>query len=431
MTVLPRWTLAQRTLVLPEERLPWPATMLMGAQHLVAMSGSTVVGPLLMGFDPNLAILFSGIGTLIFLLCTGGRVPSYLGSSFSFIAVIVAVTGYAGSGPNPDIGPALGGIIACGALYALIGLIVTLTDTAWIERLMPPVVTGAIGAAIGLNLAPVAVKGTQGSGPHVAVALTTLVAVALASSVGPVLARRMSILTGIAVGYGLVLILGNGLGLLPAIAYAELAAAPWLGWPAFRSPTLDLSAVLLIAPVAIILVAENLGHIKAIGVMTGRNLDPLIGRAFIGDGVATMISGAGGGTGVTTYVENMGVMAITRVYSSLVFVAAALFAIGLGFSPKFGALLRTVPAPVLGGLSVAVFGLIAGAMVRVWVDNQVDFSQPRNLFTVGTALIFGAGNFSLAFGSFAIGGIGTSTLAAIGMYQLMSAVAARAPSPGP
>lgn len=431
MTVLPRWTLAQRTLVLPEERLPWPATMLMGAQHLVAMSGSTVVGPLLMGFDPNLAILFSGIGTLIFLLCTGGRVPSYLGSSFSFIAVIVAVTGYAGSGPNPDIGPALGGIIACGALYALIGLIVTLTDTAWIERLMPPVVTGAIGAAIGLNLAPVAVKGTQGSGPHVAVALTTLVAVALASSVGPVLARRMSILTGIAVGYGLVLILGNGLGLLPAIAYAELAAAPWLGWPAFRSPTFDLSAVLLIAPVAIILVAENLGHIKAIGVMTGRNLDPLIGRGFIGDGVATMISGAGGGTGVTTYVENMGVMAITRVYSSLVFVAAALFAIGLGFSPKFGALLRTVPAPVLGGLSVAVFGLIAGAMVRVWVDNRVDFSQPRNLFTVGTALIFGAGNFSLAFGSFAIGGIGTSTLAAIGMYQLMSAVAARAPSPGP
>lgn len=427
MTVLPRWTLAERTLILPEERLPWPATMLMGAQHLVAMSGSTVVGPLLMGFDPNLAILFSGIGTLIFLLCTGGRVPSYLGSSFSFIAVIIAVTGYAGSGPNPDIGPALGGIIACGALYALIGLIVTLTDTAWIERLMPPVVTGAIGAAIGLNLAPVAVKGTQGSGPHVAVALTTLIAVALASSVGPVLARRMSILTGIAVGYGLVLILGNGLGLLPAIAYAELAAAPWLGWPAFRSPTFDLSAVLLIAPVAIILVAENLGHIKAIGVMTGRNLDPLIGRGFIGDGVATMISGAGGGTGVTTYVENMGVMAITRVYSSLVFVAAALFAIALGFSPKFGALLRTVPAPVIAGLSVAVFGLIAGAMVRVWVDNRVDFSQPRNLFTVGTALIFGAGNFSLAFGSFAIGGIGTSTLAAIGMYQLLSAVAAREP----
>ena len=427
MTVLPRWTLAERTLILPEERLPWPATMLMGAQHLVAMSGSTVVGPLLMGFDPNLAILFSGIGTLIFLLCTSGRVPSYLGSSFSFIAVIVAVTGYTGSGPNPDIGPALGGIIACGALYALIGLIVTLTDTGWIERMMPPVVTGAIGAAIGLNLAPVAVKGTQGSGPHVAVALITLIAVALASSVGPVLARRMSILTGIAVGYGLVLILGNGLGLLPAIAYAELAAAPWLGWPAFRSPTFDLSAVLLIAPVTIILVAENLGHIKAIGVMTGRNLDPLIGRGFIGDGVATMISGAGGGTGVTTYVENMGVMAITRVYSSLVFVAAALFAIGLGFSPKFGALLRTVPAPVLGGLSIAVFGLIAGAMVRVWVDNRVDFSQPRNLFTVGTALIFGAGNFSLAFGSFAIGGIGTATLAAIGMYQLMSAVAAREP----
>ena len=215
------------------------------------------------------------------------------------------------------------------------------------------------------------------------------------------------------------LVLGNGLGLLPAIDFTELAAAPWFGTPTFHSPSFEASAMLLIAPVALILVAENLGHIKAIGGMTGQNMDPYIGRGFIGDGIATMVSGAGGGTGVTTYVENMGVMAVTKVFSTLVFVIAAVIAIALGFSPKFGALLRTIPAPVLGGLGVAVFGLIAAAMIRLWVDNKVDFSDPRNLFTVGVTLIFGSGNFSFSVGGFAIGGIGTATLAALILYQLL------------
>jgi len=420
MSYFPRWPLARTATVAPDERLSWGATVPMGVQHLVAMSGSTILGPLLMGFDPNLAILFSGIGTLIFFLCTAGRLPSYLGSSFSFIAVVIAVTGYTGTGPNPNIGPALGGIIAAGALYALIGLIVMATGTGWIERLMPPAVTGAIGAAIGLNLAPVAVQGSQGSGPHVFVAMLTLLAVALVSTFGPLAVRRISILIGIAVGYVAVLILGNGLGLLPAIDFSELASAPWFGLPTFHRPEFVPSAMVLIAPVALILVAENLGHIKAIGGMTGQNMDRFMGRGFVGDGLATMISGSGGGTGVTTYVENMGVMAVTRVFSTLVFVVAALVAIALGFSPKFGALLRTIPAPVLGGLAVAVFGLIAAAMVRLWVDNRVDFSQPRNLFTVGITLVFGAGDFTLHFGSFALGGIGTATFAALIVYQLLS-----------
>ena len=419
MTYFPRWPLTRNAVVLPDERLPWGATIPMGIQHLVAMSGSTILAPLLMGFDPNLAILFSGIGTLIFFVCTGGRLPSYLGSSFAFIAVVIAVTGYAGSGPNMNIGLALGGIIAAGALYALIGLAVMATGTRWIERLMPPAVTGAIGAAIGLNLAPVGVQGIQGSGPHTLVALGTLLAVALFSAYGTVAMRRVSILMGIAVGYTAVLVLGNGMGLLPAIDFGPLAAAPWLGLPAFQKPVFETSAMLLIAPVALILVAENLGHIKAIGGMTGQNMDPYIGRGFVGDGIATMVSGAGGGTGVTTYVENMGVMAVTRVFSTLVFVVAALVAIGLGFSPKFGALLRTIPDPVLAGLAVAVFGLIAAAMIRLWVDNRVDFSDPRNLFTVGVTLIFGAGDFSFSIGGFAIGGIGTATLAALILYQLL------------
>ena len=192
MRYFPRWPLARSEMVLPDERLPWPATATLGVQHLVAMSGSTILGPLLMGFDANLAILFSGIGTLIFFLFTAGRVPSYLGSSFSFIAVVIAATGYAGGGPNPDVALALGGIIAAGALYALLGLLVMATGTGWVERLMPPVVTGAIGAAIGLNLAPVAVAGTEGSGAHVLVALLTVLSVALVSTYGPLMLRRVS-----------------------------------------------------------------------------------------------------------------------------------------------------------------------------------------------------------------------------------------------
>jgi uracil-xanthine permease len=419
MSFFPRWPLARGTVVPPDERLPWGTTGLLGIQHLVAMSGSTILGPLLMGFNPNLAILFSGIGTLIFFVLVGGRVPSYLGSSFSFIAVVVAITGYAGSGPNPNIGPALGGIIACGALYALIGVLVMFTGSNWVERLMPPAVTGAVGAAIGLNLAPVAVKGIEGPGAHVIVALATLIATSCIAVYAPLAIRRISILAGIACGYVLYLIVGNVMGLLPPISFAELESAPWIGMPNFRSPTFEPGAMLLIAPVAFILVAENLGHIKAIGAMTGRNLDPYIGRGFVGDGIATMVSGFGGGTGVTTYVENMGVMAVTRVFSTLLFVVAAIAAIALGFSPKFGALLRTIPGPVLGGLAVVVFGLIAAAMIRLWVDNRVDFSDPRNLLTVGASLVLGSGNFTVTIGGFSIAGIGTATIAAIGLYQLL------------
>lgn len=419
MNYFPKWPLAKSDIVLPDERLPVNAAVPMGIQHLVAMSGSTILGPLLMGFDPNLAILFSGIGTLIFFICTAGRVPSYLGSSFSFIAVVTAVTGYAGVGVNPNIGPALGGIIAAGALYVFIGLIVMLTGTGWIEKLMPPAVTGAIGAAIGLNLAPVAVSGSQGSGVHVLVAMITLLSVALVTVYGSLLIRRVSILIGIMIGYVAVLILGNGMGLLPSIDFTGLSNAAWFGMPSFQQPTFEMSAILLIIPVALILVAENLGHIKAIGGMTGQNMDKYIGRGFIGDGLATMVSGSGGGTGVTTYVENMGVMAVTRVFSTLIFVIAALTAILLGFSPKFGALLHTIPAPVLGGLAVAVFGLIAAAMIRLWVDNKVDFSDPRNLFTVGITLVFGAGDFSIQLGDFAIGGIGTATFSALIVYQIL------------
>lgn len=419
MGYFPKWRLTNNETVLPDERLPFQAAAPMGIQHLLAMSGSTIVAPLIMGFDPNVAVFFSGIATLIFFVATAGRVPSYLGSSFAVIAAVIAVTGYSGTGPNLNMAVALGGIVAAGALYTLIGIIVMISGTGWIERLMPPAVTGAIGVSIGLNLAPVAVNSLKGTAPHVTIALLTVLFMGLISAYGPRATKRVAVLLAILLGYGLVLIFGNGAGIVPAIDFSAVAAAPWVGLPNFVKPEFSWQAITLIGPIAIVLVAENLGHIKALGAITGQNFDRYIGRGFIGDGIATMISGSGGGTGVTTYAENIGVMAMTKVYSSLVFVIAAVVAILLGLSPKFGALLQTIPPSVLAGLSLAVFGLIASAMARIWVVNKVDFSDPRNLFTVGVALIFGAGDFTIMIGDFALGGIATSTFAALILYQLL------------
>src|SRR5919107_1187609 len=365
----PGWRLKTQGAVMPDERLPAGQTVVLGLQHVVAMFGATVLAPILMGFDSNVAILFSGIATLIFFVAVGGRVPSYLGSSFAFIGPVLAATGATVGQANPNIAVALGGIIAAGAIYTTIGLVVAFTGHRWVERLMPPAVTGAIGAAL---------------------------------------------------GYFAYLVLANGFGIGAPIDFSKVGAAQWLGLPQFATPVFNGAAISLIAPVAIILVAENLGHIKAIGAMTGRNLDPYLGRAFMGDGVATMLSGFFGGTGVTTYAENMGVMAVTRIYSTLVFLIAACIAILLGFSPKFGALIQTIPVPVLGGLSIVVFGLIAAAAGRIWVENRVDFSQPRNLVPVAVALVLGAGNFKLNVAGFTLDGIGTATFGAIILYHLLN-----------
>jgi uracil-xanthine permease len=392
----------------------------MGAQHVVAMFGATVLAPLLMGFDPNVAILMSGVGTLIFFALVGGRVPSYLGSSFAFIGVVIAATGYAGSGPNPNLGTALGGIVACGLVYAAIGLVVMAAGTRWIEKLMPPIVTGAVVAVIGLNLAPIAVKSATATPFDAWMAIVTIVLVGAVAVFTRGMVQRLLILVGLAIAYLVYVVLANGLGLGKPVAFAAVAAAPWLGLPQLAAPNFRIEAIGLIAPVAIILVAENLGHIKAVAAMTGRDLDRYMGRAFLGDGVATVVAGYAGGTGVTTYAENIGVMAVTKIYSTLVFVVAALIAILLGFSPKFGALIQTIPAPVLGGVSIVVFGLIAVAGAKIWVDNRVDFSQNRNLIVAAVTLVLGAGDFALKLGAFTLGGIGTATFGAILLNLLLA-----------
>ncbi|MCU0805257.1 MAG: NCS2 family nucleobase:cation symporter [Burkholderiales bacterium] len=419
-TYFPRWTEKTEGVIAPTERLPWPQTFALGIQHVVAMFGATVLAPLIMGFNPNVAILMSGVGTLLFFLVVGGRVPSYLGSSFAFIGVVIAATGYAGSGPNANIGVALGGIIACGALYAAIGVAVMALGTGWIERFMPPVVTGAVVAVIGLNLAPIAVKSVGAATFDGWMAVITILLVGGVAVFTRGLLQKLLILAGLVAAYGVYIVLANGMGLGKPIAFSGLANAAWFGLPAFAAPVFSAEAMLLIAPVAIILVAENLGHIKAVSAMTGQDLDRYMGRAFLGDGLATMVAGGAGGTGVTTYAENIGVMAATKVYSSLVFVVAACVAILLGFSPKFGALIQTIPSAVLGGVSIVVFGLIAVAGARIWVANKVDFSDNRNLIVAAVTLVLGAGDFTLKIGGFAMGGIGTATFGAILLYALLA-----------
>lgn len=228
----PAWQVRTEGVIAPDERLPWPQTLAMGVQHVVAMFGATVLAPLLMGFDPNVAILMSGIGTLLFFVLVGGRVPSYLGSSFAFIGVVIAASGYAGQGPNANIGVALGGIIAAGALYTAIGLVVMAAGTAWIERLMPPVVTGAVVAVIGLNLAPIAVKGATATSFDAWMALVTILCVGGVAVFTRGMLQRLLILVGLLVAYLIYMLLANGMGLGKPIAFGGVLGAAWFGLPA-------------------------------------------------------------------------------------------------------------------------------------------------------------------------------------------------------
>ena len=398
------------------EYLPPAQSVVLGIQHAFAMFGAKVLAPFLMGFDPILAILMSGICTILFFFITGGRVPSYLGSSFAFIGVVIAATGYAASGTgavNANLAVAAGGIMACGILYAVFGFIVMATGTQWIEKLMPPVVTGAVVMIIGLNLAPVTVKGVAGNDFNMWMSLLTVLCMGSIAVFTKGLLQRLLLLIGLLLAYLAYYLISNVMGYGVAIDFAPIQQAAWFGIPTFYSPVFDVNAMLIIAPIALILVAENLGHIKAVSAMTGENLDPYIGKAFIADGIATTLSGSVGAPGMTTYGENIGVMAVTRVYSTIIFVIAGVFAVFLGLSPKFGAIIHTIPIAILTGASIVVFGLITIAGAKIWIENKVDFSKNKNLMVAAVTIILGTGDFALQFGGFNLGGIGTATFAAL------------------
>ncbi|MCW3815029.1 NCS2 family nucleobase:cation symporter [Micromonospora sp. DR5-3] len=400
----------------PDERLSWPRTVGVGVQHVVAMFGATFTVPLITGFPPATTLFFSGLGTLLFLLITGNRLPSYLGSSFAFIAPVLAAK--TGGG----IPAALGGIVVVGAVLALVGTVVQWAGARWIDAFMPPVVTGAIVALIGLNLAPVAWDG-GGSGTGVKaqplIAVVTLVAILVATVVFRGFLARLSILLGVVVGWVLAAVLGE----LDPKAVTALKEAAWVGLPQFHAPNFSVRAVVLVIPVILVLIAENAGHVKAVAAMTGRNLDRDMGRAFLGDGIATVLAGSGGGSGTTTYAENIGVMAATRVYSTAAYWVAGVAAVLLGLSPKFGALILTVPAGVLGGATTALYGLIAILGARIWIENRVDFHDPVNLMTAAVAVIVGAANYTVTAGDLSFNGIALGTAAALIIYHGMRLIA--------
>ena len=397
-------------IVAPEERLTWLRTIGFGSQHVVAMFGATFLVPLITGFPPATTLLFSGIGTLLFLIITANRLPSYLGSSFAFLAPISAAT--ASGGPSV----ALGGIIVVGALLAVIGIVVHLTGTGWIDVVLPPVVSGAIVALIGFNLAPAA-KNNFGESP--VVAIITLLAIILSAVFFRGFLGRLSIIIGVVVGYIAATIGGE-------VSFDAVGEAAWVGLPEFTTPSFsgdNLGVYLMFLPVVLALVAENVGHIKGVGQLTNRNLDGLTGRALFADGLATVLSGLGGGSPTTTYGENIGVMAATRVFSTAAYWVAGIVAILLGLSPKFGALINTVPPGVLGGVTTALYGLIGIIGVRIWVENRVDFSKPKNQLTAGVALIMGIADFTINLGQLTFSGIVLGTVAAIVVYHLMNGIA--------
>ena len=392
--------------VRPDERLHMPNMLGLGAQHVLAMFGATALVPVLTGFPVTTTIFFSGVGTILFNLITRNRVPSYTGSSFAFIAPVIAAKAEGG------VPAALGGIMIAGVCLAIIGLIIDRLGYRVIEFLLPPVVTGAIVALIGLNLAPVAKdQFTQQAG----VALVTLVAILIIGVAFKGFISRMSVFLGVVVGYVFAAIVGK-------VDWTAVHDADWIGFPDFMTPEFNGRAILLIVPaVILVLLAENAGHVKAVGAMTEENLDPQIGRSFLGDGVATTISGLFGGSGTTTYAENIGVMGYTRVYSTLAYLIAGVIAILLGLLPKFGAIISAIPIGVLGGAVTVLFGMIAVLGGRIWIEGRVNFRDPVNLVTAAVALIVGAADYTLNWGDYSFAGITLGTLAAIVIYQVLRA----------
>ncbi|MDQ0278348.1 uracil-xanthine permease [Arthrobacter silviterrae] len=400
-------TIKPGQVVSPDERLSWPRTVGIGLQHVVAMFGATFLVPLLTHMPPATTLFFSGIGTLFFLVLTRGRVPSYLGSSFAFIAPILA------SQQQFGVAGALGGVVVAGVTLAVLGLVVQKFGATWINRLMPAPVTGTIVALIGLNLAPSA-KSNFEKAP--VTAITTLLVIILVSVLFRGILGRLAILVGVVAGYLVAVLRGE-------VDFSKLHEAAWIGLPHFQTPVFHFAVLGLFIPVVLVLVAENIGHVKSVALMTGEDLDPYAGRAIIADGVATTLAGLGGGSGTTTYAENIGVMAATKVYSTAAYYVAGAAALLLSFSPKFGELIATVPVGVLGGAATLLYGMIGVLGVRIWVQNKVDFSNNINLTTAAVALIIGVADFTWNAGQLQFAGIALGTGAALAVYHSMHALA--------
>jgi uracil-xanthine permease len=432
--------------VAPHQRLAWGKTVGLGAQHVVAMFGATFVFPIVMGLNANLAIMMSGIATICFLLIVKGKVPSYLGTSASFVGGAAAI--YAQGGGPADV---TGAIMVSGIVLALVGVAIHFAGPGFVNNLLPPVVTGAVVMLIGFNLCRVATGIYMPADRWVA--LLTMFAVVLMAVGLKGFFGRIAIFLGLIFGFVLSLVFDAiGVGGVEGdrVDWTNVKAADWLGFPphtaeglvgnqspfsggesyalvGWHLPSLSLTFTLLALPAVIALVAENMGHVKAVSGMTGQDLDPVMGKAVAADGVGTTIASFVGGSPTTTYAENIGVMAATRVYSTAAYFVAAGVAILFGFVPKFGALVATTPSGVLGGITLVLYGMIGLLGAKIWVENKVDFGNPVNLVPVAAGLTMGIGLADNAFfnitSDFPLGGIAMGTLIIVFGYHLARVVA--------
>jgi uracil-xanthine permease len=408
------------------------------------MFGATFVFPLIMGLNAQLAIMMSGIATICFLLIVNGKVPSYLGTSASFVGAVVAIRAQEGA----TSATVTGAILVAGLVLALVGVAIHFLGSSVLHKVLPPVVTGAVVMLIGFNLAPVVANIYWPQDQWVALLVMTftiICAVAFKGFIG-----RIAVFLALIFGYALSWVFDQVFGQITSfdaaagevtthwrVNFEGITSAPWFGFPpatsmgadgkeivGIHAPTFSMAAILLVLPAVIALIAENTGHVKAVAEMTRTDLDPYMGRAIAADGIGTALASSVGGSPTTTYAENIGVMAATRVYSTAAYYVAAIVAIGFGLSPKFGALVASTPGGVLGGITVVLYGMIGLLGAKIWKENGVDFGNPINLVPVAAGVVIGIGNVSLVFtDEFSLSGIALGTIVAIGAYHLAKALA--------
>jgi uracil-xanthine permease len=439
-------TMGPDDVVAPDERLSWGKTIGLGAQHVVAMFGATFVFPIIMGLNPQLAIMMSGIATICFLLIVQGKVPSYLGTSASFVGAVIAIRAQEGS----TSATVTGAILIAGLVLAAVGVAIHFLGSGILHKVLPPVVTGAVVMLIGFNLAPVVANIYWPQDQWVALLVMTFTIVCAVAFKGFV--GRIAVFLALIFGYVLSWVFDVVFGKITSfdagagkitdhfrVNFDQLSSASWFGFPpvsttgpdgkeivGIHAPSFSMAAILLVLPAVIALIAENTGHVKAVAEMTKTDLDPYMGRAIAADGVGTALASAVGGSPTTTYAENIGVMAATRVYSTAAYYVAAIVAIVFGLSPKFGALVASTPGGVLGGITVVLYGMIGLLGAKIWKENGVDFGNPINLVPVAAGVVIGIGNVSLVFTKdFSLSGIALGTIVAIGAYHLAKAIAPR------
>ena len=424
--------------VRPGERLSWPRTVGLGAQHVVAMFGATFVFPIIMGLNPNLAVMMSGVATILFLLIVNGKIPSYLGTSASFVAGVGAIRAQGGNSREVT-----GSILIAGLVLIVVGVIVHFLGGEIVQKVLPPAVTGAVVMLIGFNLAPVVANTYWPQDQWVA--LLTMTFVIAAAVLFPGFWSRIAIFLGLIFGYVVSWLFDHIFGRIDSVLggateatrhhrvdWGPVRGADWLGFPhhstfaadgkdqviGWHLPSFHWTFILLVLPSVIALLAENAGHVRAVSEMTGDELNPYLGRAYIGDGVGTAVASFVGGSPTTTYAENIGVMAATRIYSTAAYYVAAVVAILLGFCPKFGAIVDQTPGGVLGGITVVLYGMIGLLGAKIWVENRVDFANPVNLVPLAAGIIAGIGGVTLKFtDNFSIGGIALGTIVALVAYH--------------